>query len=90
MGKIRGVAVSMPHPGTIEPENATLVEGTTSNTPVQERGNPHGQGQHTETPRMAQQIGTLNIGSDSDYIPTDDTDTGKTHEVLVSDYGCEV
>ena len=80
----------MRHPGTIEPENATLVEVTTSNTPVQERGNPHGQGQHTETPRMAQQIGTLNIEGDSDYLPTDDTDTGTTHEVLVSDYGCEV
>jgi hypothetical protein len=90
MGKSRGASATMRHPGTIKPENATLVEVTTSNTPVQERGNPHEQSQHTETPRMAQQIGTLNIEGDNDDLPTDDTDTGTTQEVQLSDYRCEI
>jgi len=63
MGKSRGAPTAKRHRGTIELENARLKEDTTNKTPVQEPRNPHGQGQDTETPRISQQIATVNIGS---------------------------
>jgi hypothetical protein len=78
------------HRGTIEPENATFEEVTTRNTPVQQHGRPLGQGQGTETPSMAQQIGTLNIGCDKEDLTTDAINIGTTHEVQGSDYNCEM
>ena len=78
MVKFRGAAATKRHRGTIEPENPTLVEDTAHNTPVQEHGSLHSQGQASETPSMAQQIATLNIGSDKEDLTTDDIDTGST------------
>jgi len=90
MGKSRGSAASKLHRETIEPENATLVEDTTHNTPVQESGNPHGQGQDSETPSMAQQISTQNIGSDREDLTTDNIDRGTTEEVQGRVCLCEI
>ena len=60
--KSRGAAATKRLLGTIEPVNATLVEDTRHKTPVQGPGNPQGQSQNSETPSVAQQIATLNIG----------------------------
>jgi len=72
--KSRGAATKKRHRGTIEPENTPLQEDTAHNAPVQKPGNPHGHGKGTETPSMAQQIVTLNIGSDKEDLTTDDID----------------
>jgi hypothetical protein len=76
--KSRGAATQKRHRGTKEPENTPLQEDTAHNTPVQEPGNPHGHDQGTETTSVAQQIATLNTGSDREDLTTDVIDIGAT------------
>jgi hypothetical protein len=89
MGKTRGATTTKRYRGTIEPENTTFEEDTTHNTPVQEPGSLHSQGQDSETPSMAQYIATMNIGSDREDLTTDDKDTGTTQREQGSDCYCE-
>jgi len=69
----------------MDAENALLQEDTTHNTPVKVPGNPQSPSQDSETPSMAQQLATLNIGCDKEDLTRGGIDTETTQEIEGSD-----